>query len=153
MATARQLEHRKTDLYEQDFLAWIESQAGALRSRQVDSLDWDNLVEEIESMGRSQRNELKSRLRTLLMHLIKWHWQPEKRSPSCQLTIKEQRLSLRDLFEMSPSLRPSLPLLVPKAWQDASSSAALETGLKESLFPETCPWPLEDVLLDGWLPD
>ena len=152
MATARQLE-QAPNLYEQDFLSWIEAQAKALKDRQVAGLDWDNLVEEIESMGRSQRNELKSRLRVLLMHLIKWHWQPEKRSTSWQLTIKEQRLSLRDLLEMSPSLRPSLPVLLPKAWQDASSSAALETGLKESIFSEICPWSVEDVLLDGWLPE
>lgn len=152
MATARQLEHAP-NLYEQDFLSWIEAQAQALKDRQVAALDWDNLVEEIESMGRSQRNELKSRLRVLLMHLIKWHWQPEKRSTSWQLTIKEQRLSLRDLLEMSPSLRLSLPVLLPKAWQDASSSAALETGLKESTFSEICPWSVEDVLLDGWLPE
>ena len=152
MATARQLE-QASNLYERDFLAWIDEQGQALKARQVAALDWDNLVEEIESMGRSQRNELKSRLRMLLMHLIKWHWQPEKRSTSWQLTIKEQRLSLRDLFEMSPSLRPSLPVLLPKAWQDASSSAALETGLKESIFPEVCPWSVEDVLLDGWLPE
>ena len=152
MATARQLE-QAPNLYEQDFLSWIEAQAKALKDRQVAALDWDNLVEEIESMGRSQRNELKSRLRVLLMHLIKWHWQPEKRSTSWQLTIKEQRLSLRDLLEMSPSLRPSLPVLLPKAWQDASSSAALETGLKESIFSEICPWSVEDVLLDGWLPE
>ncbi len=152
MATARQLE-QASNLYEQDFLAWIDEQGQALKARQVAALDWDNLVEEIESMGRSQRNELKSRLRMLLMHLIKWHWQPEKRSTSWQLTIKEQRFSLRDLFEMSPSLRQSLPVLLPKAWQDASSSAALETGLKESIFPEVCPWSVEDVLLDGWLPE
>lgn len=152
MATARQLE-QAPNLYEQDFLSWIEAQAQALKDRQVAALDWDNLVEEIESMGRSQRNELKSRLRVLLMHLIKWHWQPEKRSTSWQLTIKEQRLSLRDLLEMSPSLRLSLPVLLPKAWQDASSSAALETGLKESTFSEICPWSVEDVLLDGWLPE
>ena len=152
MATARQLE-QAPNLYEQDFLSWIEAQAKALKDRQVAALDWDNLVEEIESMGRSQRNELKSRLRVLLMHLIKWHWQPEKRSTSWQLTIKEQRLSLRDLLEMSPSLRPSLSVLLPRAWQDASSSAALETGLNESIFPEICPWSMEDVLLDGWLPE
>ena len=152
MATARQLE-QASNLYERDFLAWINEQGQALKARQVAALDWDNLVEEIESMGRSQRNELKSRLRMLLMHLIKWHWQPEKRSTSWQLTIKEQRLSLRDLFEMSPSLRPSLPVLLPKVWQDASSSAALETGLKESVFSEVCPWSVEDVLLDGWLPE
>ncbi|MGC9193817.1 MAG: DUF29 domain-containing protein, partial [Thermoplasmata archaeon] len=87
------------------------------------------------------------------MHLIKWHWQPENRSTNRQLTIEEQRLSLRDLFEMSLSLMPSLPVLLPKAWQDASSGATLETGLKESIFPEVYPWSVEDVLLDGWLPE
>ena len=152
MATARQLEHAP-NLYEQDFLSWIEAQAQALKDRQVAALDWDNLVEEIESMGRSQRNELKSRLRVLLMHLIKWHWQPEKRSTSWHLTIREQRTALEDLLEMSPSLKPSIPVVLPKVWEDASKNAALETGLDRAAFPVACPWPAEDFLADDWLPE
>jgi uncharacterized damage-inducible protein DinB len=73
MATARQLGQAITNLYEVDFLAWTESQAEALRTRQVGALDWANLLKEVESMGRSARNELKSRLRALLMHLMQWH--------------------------------------------------------------------------------
>ena len=151
MATARQLEQAPN--YERDFLAWIEAQGQALKARQVADLDWDNLVEEIESMGRSQRNELKSRLRVLLMHLIKWHWQPEKRSTSWHLTIREQRIALGDLLEMSPSLRLSIPDVLPKVWQDASKNAALETGLDRATFPDACPWPVEDFLADDWLPE
>lgn len=151
MATARQLENPKAGLYEKDFLAWVEDQAEALRTRQIGALDWDNLVEEIGSMGRSQRNELKNRLRVLLMHLMKWHWQPEKRTPSWSGTIVEQRSAIEDLLETSPSLRTTV--LLPSflgAWGQARKQASVETGLPVTNIPELCPWSLEDVLADWW---
>jgi hypothetical protein len=91
MATAKQLEQTGTNLYEQDFLAWTISQAEALRARQAVALDWANLLEEVESMGASQRRELRNRMRVLLMHLIKWQWQPERRGASWGSTIDVQR--------------------------------------------------------------
>ena len=102
MATARQLEQPITNLYEADFLAWTESQAEALRTRQIGALDWVNLLEEVESMGASQRRELKNRMRILLMHLIKWHWQPERRGSSWGSSIDVQRYEMADLFDTSP---------------------------------------------------
>ncbi|MHB1530826.1 MAG: DUF29 domain-containing protein [Acidithiobacillus sp.] len=153
MATARQLEHAKTDLYEQDFLAWIDDQAQALRERQTGALDWENLREEIESMGRSQRNELKSRLRVLLMHLIKWHWQPEKRTASWTLTIKEQRAALADLLETSPSLKTGTPRIIPSVWTFARDAAATETGMGIDTFPESCPWDMDTHILADWWPE
>lgn len=154
MATARQLEHAKGDLYEQDFTAWIEDQAQALRTRQIGALDWDNLLEEIESMGRSEKNALKSRLRVLLMHLIKWKWQPEKRSQSWLETIIEQRASIEEILEMSPSLgTTTLPDAFSGVWAKAISLAALETGLPPSAFSPTCPWSMDEVLREDWMPE
>ncbi|MHB0888011.1 DUF29 domain-containing protein [Acidithiobacillus sp.] len=153
MATAKQLEHPKTDLYEQDFLAWVEDQAQALRVRQVSALDWDNLMEEVESMGRSQRNELKSRLRVLLTHLIKWHWQPEKRTVSWTLTIKEQRAALADLLETSPSLKTGIPGLIPSCWAYARDAAATEMHMEIGTFPECCLWDIDTQVLGDWWPE
>ncbi|MHB8249434.1 MAG: DUF29 domain-containing protein [Acidithiobacillus sp.] len=153
MATARQLEHPKADLYEQDFLAWVEDQAEALRTRQIGALDWDNLVEEIESMGASQRRELGSRLAVLLMHLVKWHWQPEKRSKSWQLTILEQRREIRRLLKASPSLQRFIPDEIPEAWMDARKAASTETDIPALTFPTECPWDAETQVLADWLPE
>ncbi|HUX19488.1 MAG TPA: DUF29 domain-containing protein [Acidithiobacillus sp.] len=102
MATARQLEHPKAGLYEQDFFAWVQDQAEALRAQQAGALDWENLLEEIESMGRSERNALESRLSLLLTLLMKWQWQPEKRSKSWMQTIREQRKAIRKILKRVP---------------------------------------------------
>ena len=153
MATAKQLEHPKTDLYEQDFLAWVEDQAQALRSRQASALDWDNLLEEIETMGRSEKNALRSRLRVLLMHLIKWQWQPEKKSKSWAQTIREQRLAIKYLLKDSPSLKRLVSELLVESWDDAANEALFETGLAISTFPSVCPWDMDTQILANWRPE
>ena len=94
------------NLYEQDFYLWIETTAKQLKAGKFAEVDLDNLIEEIESMGRSEKRELKSRLIVLLMHLLKWQYQPEKRSESWRSTITEQRISIEALLEDSPSLQP-----------------------------------------------
>jgi|AOMQ01.1.fsa_nt_gi hypothetical protein len=154
MATARQLEQPITNLYEVDFLAWTESQAGALRARQVGALDWVNLLEEVESMGVSQRRELENRLAVLLMHLIKWRWQPEKRGTSWKLTIRGQRREIEKLLKQSPSLKPSVPEVIGEAWNDAREDAEDETGLPLPTFPKACPWDVTTQILDReWWPE
>ena len=153
MATARQLEHTKTDLYEHDFLAWTEEQAQALREKQAGRLDWGNLLEEIESMGASQKQEIRNRLRVLLMHLIMWHFQSEKHTPSWQSTIAVQRHDIEDVLEDSPSLRRLIPEMLPKAWTRARLEASLETQLPMDNFPVECPWAIDDVLDADWWPE
>src|SRR5437868_2639214 len=95
-----------TKLYEQDFLAWTEDQADALRRRSVNELDWENLLEEVESLGRQERNELRSHLIVLLVHLLKWRVQPDRRTRSWALSIAEQRREAERLLGENPSLRP-----------------------------------------------
>ncbi|MHB1531376.1 DUF29 domain-containing protein [Acidithiobacillus sp.] len=155
MATARQFEHQTTaTLYETDFLAWTEAQAEALRTRQAASLDWVNLLEEVESMGASQRRDLESRLTVLLMHLIKWRWQPEKRSTSWKLTIRGQRREIERLLKQSPSLKGYVPEVLAEAWNDACEDAEDETGLPMQTFPTGCPWDATSQILDkAWWPD
>lgn len=138
--------------YERDFYAWTHEQATLLRDQQFTRLDLDNLIEELESMGRSERRQLLNRLEILLMHLLKWQYQPAFRGRSWELTITEQRRRIAKLLRANPSLRPELPALLTEAYDDATFSAMRETGLPETTFPATCPFTLMEVLGEGWLP-
>ena len=100
-------------LYETDFYAWTQTQAAALHQANFDQLDITNLIEEIEDMGKSQQRQLESRLIVLLVHLLKWQFQPNQRSPRWEATIRIQRLELADLLADNPSLRPRLPHFMP----------------------------------------
>lgn len=132
--------------YESDFYAWTQEQAELLRSGRFDELDAQNILEEIESMGRSAENELESRLQVLLMHLLKWEYQSSRRGKSWQLTIEEQRRKIDRRLSKSPSLKHKLADIVEDAYGDAVIAAERETGLERSVFPTVCPWTIEEVL-------
>ena len=138
-------------LYKLDFYAWTQQQADFLRSQNLEQLDVVNLVEEIEEMGRREKRELESRLEVLLMHLLKWQFQPNLRSRSWQLTIKEQRLRLEKLLKENPSLKAILAEHVISAYALAIISAEKETGL--DTFPEICPYKAEQVLDGAFMPE
>jgi hypothetical protein len=138
-------------LYEDDYLAWCEQQAALLRAGRLDDLDLANIAEELETMGRSERGELENRLEVLLTHLLKRHHQPAKRSRSWDATINEQRSRLKRLMKRSPSLKRDLAATVAEVYPDALRQAAIETGLDPSVFPETVPWEVEQVLEPGSL--
>jgi len=131
--------------YEQDFHRWTQEQASLLRAGRYAALDIDHLVEELESMGARERRELTSRLKVLLAHLLEWQHQPERRSPSWRATIKEQRLSIGDLLDDNPSLRPMLVEQITKAYRLGRLLAVKETNLEESQFPVNCPYSLSQV--------
>ncbi|MBI3960740.1 MAG: DUF29 domain-containing protein [Chloroflexi bacterium] len=139
--------------YERDFYAWTQNQATLLRTHEFARLDIDNLIEEIESMGRSERRQLTSRLEVLLIHLLKWQFQPELRGRSWELTIIEQRRRIDKLLHNNPSLRSETPELLIEAYDDAAFGAMRETGLPLATFPHTCPFALKQVLDQGWLPE
>jgi hypothetical protein len=139
-------------IYETDFYLWTQEQATLLREGRLDELDVPNLVEEIDSLGRSQRHELRSRLRVLLMHLLKWQYQPERQGPSWESTISEQRIHIDELLSDSPSLRPQVPTILPHAYALSRQSTHRETRLPLSTFPETCPYTVEQVLDDTFWP-
>lgn len=140
-------------LYDQDFHAWTQEQARLLKTGEVSRLDFEHLLQEIESMGASERRELVNRLAILLAHLLKWRYQPTFRGRSWQLTMKEQRRRLYRHLRDNPSLNSRLPDFVDDAYGDAILLAANQTGLDESTFPETCPWRLDDILSQDYLPD
>lgn len=137
--------------HENDFYAWTQEQAHLLKTGQLYEIDSQNIAEEIEDMGRSEKRQLESRLEILIIHLLKWQFQPNLRSRSWQLTIKEQRLRLEKLLQKNPSLQPNLIEAIEDVYPLATISAERETGL--SLFPETCPYNLTEILSSEFLPE
>jgi Domain of unknown function DUF29 len=132
--------------YDTDFYAWTQETAQAIRERRWSDLDTENLLEEIESMGKSERRGIESRLEILLSHLLKRHYQADKYTRSWDMTIKEQRLKVSQLFEENPSLRARVEELIQRAYRVARLRAARESGLAEDAFPVACPWTQEQVL-------
>lgn len=139
-------------LYEADFYAWTQEQARLLHKGAWKQLDRVNLIEEIESLGKQQRQELRNCLRVLLGHLLKWEFQPDRRSKSWFVTIREQRREIFDLLEESPSLKAYLPEALQKAYQGGLDLAVRETPLYYKDFPSECSYQLERVLDTAFLP-
>jgi len=140
-------------LYEQDFYGWLQNQADVLRAGDFASLDLDNLIEEIDSMGKSHKRALESRLEKLLMHLLKWHFQPLLKSLSWQFTIEEQRVRIDQILEENPSLKSKIPSCFETAYTHAKRLASRETGLPGSTFPEQCPWTFEQATDPDFWPE
>jgi len=138
--------------YEQDFYGWTQEQADLIRAGKVSSLDLENLLEEIESMGRSEQRALGSRLEVLLMHLLKWQYQPDRRSTSWRLTIEDQRERIALLVEKNPSFKHSVPEIYRQAYHFAIRAAMLDTGLDRAAFPAQCPWSFEQVMDENFWP-
>jgi hypothetical protein len=132
--------------YDSDFYAWANTQAALLRSGRLDQADIEHIAEEIESMGKSELRELENRLARLFTHLLKWQFQPNRRSRSWTLTIKEQRRRLHRHLAQNPSLKAKLEQAVLDAYGDAILEAARETGLAEETFPPVCPFTIEQIL-------
>jgi hypothetical protein len=139
-------------LYDTDFNLWIEETVKQLQSGNFNNVDLENLIEEIESMGKSNKRELKSRLAVLIMHLLKWRYQPNKRTNSWLDTIREQRLQLLLILQDSPSLKPLLQQEFEQWYRYARKEAAKETQLSLETFPESCPFTIEAVLDLDFLP-
>jgi len=135
-----------TDSYEQDFHAWTQQQATLLKAGRLDELDSEHLAEELESMGGSERQALSSRLIELLLHLLKWTYQPERRGSRWVHSINKQRIGIDVLLEESPSLQAQLSLRFDKAYQKARRYAVVDTRFPIATFPEICPFTLEQVL-------
>lgn len=144
---------KDTALYEHDFHAWTQAQAALLKAGRLNEIDLDNLIEEIESMGASQRRELYSRLRVLVLHLLKWKYQPQARSSGWRGTIRTQRYEISLLLEQSPSLKNLVLDALTRAYPNARVVAADESGLPLSVFPETCPFTPEQISDEGYWPD
>lgn len=138
-------------LYEKDFYAWALTTASLLREKKMDDLDYENIIEEIEGMARSERRQLVNRLAVLLAHLLKWEYQPSYQGKSWQDTIREQRKRIHFLLADNPSLKSILNKSLAEAYELSVFQAARETGL--SSFPDSCPYTFEQCLDDTFFPD
>ncbi|BAY75038.1 hypothetical protein NIES25_14550 [Nostoc linckia NIES-25] len=142
-----------SDLYEQDFYLWIKTTAELLKQKNFTQLDLENLIEEIETMGRSEKKALRSNLEVVLMHLLKYKYQAEKRSGSWRATIREHRKRLKQALEESPSLKPYFDDVFNQCYDDARLLAADETELDVAIFPEQSPFIPEQALDADFLPN
>jgi hypothetical protein len=128
---------RDPSLYEQDFYTWAREQAQALSLQQVERLDWDHLAEELLDLGNRHYDQLSSRLAILIAHLLRWTYQPDGQGSSWRATIREQRRRIDRLLQKNPGLNSRWSEAWEEAWLDGRDLAIRETGLDESIFPET----------------
>jgi hypothetical protein len=134
--------------YEHDMHAWAMDQAALLRRLKPKGLDVENIAEELETLGRSERREIQSRLRVLLLHLLKFRYQPDMRKGGWEATIKIQREDLLEVLEENPSLKSLPRTKLDDVYRRARLEAAKETGIPEALFPKTCPFTVEEIMDD-----
>ena len=133
-------------LYEQDYYLWLKQTVQALQTGKWEELDLDNLLEEISDMGKSERRALESNLTVILLHLLKYKYQPTHRSNSWLASIIEHRLRLKKQLRESPSLKPYLEQVFSECYSDATLRAAVETGLSPEVFPVESPFSIEAAL-------
>ncbi len=134
------------DLYEIDFYAWTQQQAELLRERRFDHLDLENLVDEVESVGKSEKREIQTHIELLVAHLLKWKYQPGSRGSSWRRTVFEQRQRIAAVVRDSPSLKSFQRKQVSDTYRAARLLAAQETGIAFGLFPDECPFTPDEVL-------
>jgi uncharacterized protein DUF29 len=146
-----------SELYEGDYYAWIREQVRALREHRVEDLDWPNLMEEIEDLGKSERRALQSQVARLVEHLLKLTYAPIRVSRpnrrGWEVTIRSARRRIRRLLNESPSLRSKLDQIFTEGYEDGRDDALAEMGLRDSTIPETPPWTFEEVIDDRFVPE
>jgi hypothetical protein len=144
MAKARH-ELPSPSLYETDFYSWALEQGALLRQRRLAELDLDNLAEEVEDLGKGQADQLESRYETLLLHLLKWQFQPDQRSNSWAAAIQRSRMGVSKVLKKNPGLKPRRQELFESAYPEARQGAAEETNLPSEHFPPGNPYTLEQA--------
>jgi exonuclease V gamma subunit len=139
--------------YDTDYLLWVEQTLAQLKAGEYSQVDWTNLFEEIEDMSRRQRDALESNLIVVLVHLLKWQFQPEMQCGSWKGSIREHRRRIHRALLSSPSLRSYLTTILDDCYRSARSQASDETGLDLDRFPESCEYAIDRILDDEYLPD
>jgi hypothetical protein len=141
------------DLYERDFCLWVERALVLLREGNFKDLELENLLEEIADMSNSQKQALESNLKIILMHLLKYKYQANKRTNSWRYTIVEHRQRIRKAFKNSPSLKRHFLDEFADVYLEARQLAAIETGLSINNFPLECPFSIEQSLDEVYFPE
>jgi len=138
--------------YDDDFYAWTQEQAEYLRAGDWSSVDAVHVAEEIEDVGSEQIHAVQSHLTNLLMHLLKWRYQPERQSHSWLVSIRNARIEIRKRLRRSPRLARELEIILPEAYDDARKLAMDETGLSLNTFPEACEWEINQIRREDFWP-
>ena len=139
--------------YERDFYTWANEQAALIRAGKFDQADIENIAEELETLGRSEARELKSLYRVLLLHLLKWRYQPNLQSSSWKATIRRKReVEIPEHLGENPGLKPRQQELFEAAYRSARIDAVGETGLPEATFPKDCPFTLDEAMRGDFWP-
>ena len=143
----------RRSLHDSDFYAWSLEQAALLRAGRVDKADLSAIAEEIESVGKTEKRELISRLTVLLLQLLKWQYQQAGRGNSWRLSIANARDEIADLLDDSPSLKTVLDGVTASAYRHARRKAAIETDMSEEVFPAECPWRFAQTIDERFWPE
>lgn len=143
----------RTVAYDQDFVEWTRHTAALLRQGRFDAVDVARVAEEVEDMGKRDRRSVESRLEVLLAHLLKWQWQPERRSGSWRATVRTQRNRLELTLRDSPSLRAEVAAMIGRGYPKAVAVAADQTGVPAARFPRRCPFTATQVLDERFFPE
>jgi hypothetical protein len=151
MTAQIQIDNSQEILYNQDYYQWLTHTAKLLKEKEFTKLDLENLIEEIESLGKSEKRAISSNLIVVILHLLKWRYQPEKRSNSWKSSIREHRRRIQELLADSPSLKNYLPEILTTCYLAAKKQASDETGLSLVAFSEECPFSLTECLDEDFL--
>ncbi|MEB3230174.1 MAG: DUF29 domain-containing protein [Leptolyngbyaceae bacterium] len=139
--------------YGDDFSGWITQTVQLLRDERWQDIDVPNLIEEVEALGKRDRRGIASQLTRLLLHLLKWQYQPQRRSDSWLDSITDARTQIELAIEDSPSLRNYPGEQLARSYERARRQAAQQTNMELSVFPVICPYAIELVLSENWLPE
>lgn len=150
---AKTLKPATASLYDEDFAVWTSETARLLRERRFDQVDIEHVAEEIEDMGKRDKRELYSRLTVLIVHMLKWKWQPERKFESWRSTMATQRMEIELVLDDSPSLRGAVPEALSQVYRRALKAAVAETGLPARIFPRECPFAPDQILDLSFLPE
>ena len=143
---AKERPAKKRARYEDDLYTWVQEQVALLRAGRLDEVDAENVAEELSDVGSEQYDKLESSVRVLVMHMLKWDQQPEKRSPSWMASIDEHRDRITKLLRKNPGLKSRIEEAVRDSYVSAVRWASLETGLPKSEFPRECPYSWDRIL-------
>ncbi|WP_238546883.1 MULTISPECIES: DUF29 domain-containing protein [unclassified Synechocystis] len=140
-------------LYDQDFDLWLRTMANLLKENRLDELDYENLAEEIQSLTHREQDILEENLEIILIHLLKWKYQPETWSNSWRIMIDQSRKKIYQCLLQSPSLQQYLHDVLDECYKHARRMVAIETGASLEIFPETNPFAEDEILDRTFLPD
>jgi hypothetical protein len=132
--------------YADDLYGWVEDQIALLKGGRLSEIDADNIAEELSDVGNEQYDKLESAIRVVLLHLLKWDHQPDHRSKSWVLSIREHRRRIERVLRKNPSLKPSIDEAIGEAYEDARDDAMRETDLPGTAFPIECAYDWETIL-------